>query len=111
MTAATMLSHDLGPLTEIPAGEGRAYRLAGRQIAVFHLRAGVVRVVDAVCPHRGGPLADGQTDGRVVLCPLHLTAFDLETGCAVSAAYTLTTYPAHVDEAGRVIVSVPADSI
>ena len=71
----------------------------------------VVRVVDAVCPHRGGPLADGQTDGRQVLCPLHLTAFDLETGCAAGTDYVITTYPAHVDESGRVIVAVPADHI
>jgi len=105
---ATALAHDLGPLSDIPAGEGRAYDVAGRQLAVFHLRSGTLRVVDAVCPHRGGPLADGQTDGRVVICPLHLTAFDLETGCAVGAAYALATYPAHVDEAGHVVVQMPA---
>ena len=107
MTAAAILVHDLGPPADIPSGEGRAYDVAGRQLAVFHLRAGALRVVDAVCPHKGGPIADGQTDGRVVLCPLHLTAFDLQTGCAVGAAYSLTTYPAHVDEAGHVLVHLP----
>lgn len=107
MTAPVVLVHDLGPLTDIPAGEGRAYEVAGRQLAVFHLRAGALRVVDAVCPHKGGPIADGQSDGRVVLCPLHLTAFDLQTGCAVGAGYALATYPAQVDEAGHVLVQLP----
>ncbi len=109
MTTATMLAHNLGPLSDIPSGEGRAYELDGRQIAVFHLRDGAVRVVDAACPHRGGPLADGQTDGQVVLCPLHLRAFDLKTGCATGGDYALTTYPAQVDDVGDVIVHVPAD--
>ena len=66
-----------------------------------------LQVVDAVCPHKGGPIADGQSDGRVVLCPLHLTAFDLQTGCAVGAGYALATYPAQVDEAGHVLVQLP----
>ncbi len=108
MTPPTLLVHDLGPLCDIPVGEGRAYDVAGRQIAVFHLRDGALRVVDAVCPHKGGPIADGQTDGRVVLCPLHLTAFNLETGCAVGAAYTLATYSWHVDEADHVVVHLPS---
>ena len=32
------------------------------------------------CPHRGGPLGQGKLEGRNVLCPWHLWAFDCETG-------------------------------
>ena len=46
MTAPQLTGYDLGPLSEIPAGEGRAYDVAGRQLAVFHLRTSEVRVVD-----------------------------------------------------------------
>lgn len=107
MTLTTdTVAYDLGPASDIPAGEGRAYEVAGRQLAVFHLRGGVLRVVDAVCPHKGGPIADGQTDGRFVLCPLHLTAFDLETGCAAGSTFALRTYPVRIDDAGHVIVTV-----
>ena len=42
------------------------------------------RALDAVCPHRGGPLADGQTDADVVVCPLHAHVFDLGTGACRS---------------------------
>lgn len=104
--SAVAVEFDLGPLADIPAGEGRAYDVAGRQLAVFQLRTGQLRAVDAVCPHRGGPIADGQTDGRVVLCPLHLIAFDLETGCAAGSEHTLTTYPIRVDDAGHILVTV-----
>jgi nitrite reductase (NADH) small subunit len=55
-----------------------------------------------VCPHRGGPIADGQIDDRVVLCPLHLNAFDLTTGCSITGAAPLRSYP--VESAGGDIV-------
>jgi nitrite reductase (NADH) small subunit len=61
----------LGPVGDIPVGQGRAYVVEGRQIAVFRLRDRSLRALDAVCPHRGGPLADGLTDADVVVCPLH----------------------------------------
>ena len=40
----------------------RAFDVAGEQVAVFRLRDGRVRALSAVCPHSGGPIADGQTD-------------------------------------------------
>ncbi|OBB60264.1 (2Fe-2S)-binding protein [Mycobacterium sp. 852013-51886_SCH5428379] len=71
---------DVGAVDEIPVGEGRTYVVHGEQIAVFRLRDGTLRAVDAVCPHRGGPLADGLADGIVVVCPLHGHTFNLCTG-------------------------------
>ena len=88
--------HDLGSVAQIPVGEGRAFAVAGGQIAVFRLRDGTLRAVSAVCPHKGGPIADGQIDSHVVLCPLHLNAFDLTTGCSTSSDYTLRTYDVQV---------------
>lgn len=70
----------IGSLNEIPVGEGRAYAVDGEQVAVFHLRDGTVRALQAICPHRGGPLADGLIDGAVVVCPLHGYSYDLVTG-------------------------------
>jgi nitrite reductase [NAD(P)H] small subunit len=70
----------LGSIDEIPVGEGRTFAVEGEQIAVFRLRDGSLRAVDAVCPHKGGPLADGLADDRVVVCPLHGYTFDMCTG-------------------------------
>jgi nitrite reductase (NADH) small subunit len=91
----------LGGVDDIPVGEGRAYAVEGRQIAVFRLRDGSLRALDAVCPHRGGPLADGLTDSRRVVCPLHGFTYDLATGEEVgNGGVAVTAYPARVDAAG-----------
>ena len=36
--------------------------------------------VEAHCPHRGGPLADGQLLGPFLRCPWHGATFDVRTG-------------------------------
>ena len=91
-------------LDEIPVGEGRAYDIDGMQIAVFHLRSGELRAIDAVCPHRGGPLADGLMDNDVVVCPMHGYTYELATGCERSTDMAVSTYPVSVGPAGEVSV-------
>lgn len=93
----------LGPVDDIPVGEGRTYAVEGHQIAVFRLRDGSLRALDAVCPHRGGPLADGLTDSRLVVCPLHGFTYDLATGEEVANdGVPVTAYPAYADYSGTI---------
>lgn len=84
--------HNLGPVDQIPFGEGRAFGVDGEQVAVFRLWDGTLRALSAVCPHRGGPIADGTIDREVVMCPLHQHTFSLETGCSSTGAEPLRTY-------------------
>ena len=84
-------------LHEIPPGEGRTYAVDGEMVAVFRLRDGSVRALSAVCPHRGGPLADGQIDLKQVVCPMHLFAWDLRTGCSLSGQPDIAVYPVRVE--------------
>jgi nitrite reductase/ring-hydroxylating ferredoxin subunit len=100
------VEHPVGRVAEIPVGEGRAYAVAGQQIAVFRLRDGQVRAIQATCPHAAGPLADGLVDATVVICPLHGHTFELATGCSTTGQPPVRTYPAHVDTAGHVVVSM-----
>lgn len=95
--------YDLGPVDQIPYGEGRAFAVGAEQVAVFRLRDGGLRAVSAVCPHKGGPIADGQIDSSVVLCPLHLHAFDLRTGCSTTGADPLPTFDVQVS-ADRIVL-------
>ena len=75
----------VGPLSDLTVGEGRAYVVEGNQVAVFRMSDGTVRALGAVCPHRGGPIADGQTDSTKVMCPLHQYTFSFDDGrCANS---------------------------
>lgn len=105
---AGAVDHLVGPLEEIPLGEGRAYHVAGRRIAVFRPRAGGVAATQAGCPHRAGPLADGIVGMGAVVCPLHNWRFSLMTGEAEVGDCGLEAYPCRVDDAGVVVVGLPA---
>jgi nitrite reductase (NADH) small subunit len=92
-----MTAHVVGTLDEIPIGEGRAFAVHDTQVAVYRLRDGTLRALDAVCPHRGGPLADGLIDGGVVVCPLHGHTYDLTTGIELGGRDVVRAY--HVSAA------------
>ncbi|GAA3231122.1 Rieske (2Fe-2S) protein [Actinocorallia longicatena] len=103
MTETTLA---LGRADDIPVGEGRAYVVDGQQVAVFRLRDGGLRAVSAVCTHAGGPIADGQIDGSVVICPLHQHTFDLATGCSLTGLPPLRTYDARTDPDGNLVITL-----
>ncbi|MBI1816551.1 MAG: nitrite reductase small subunit NirD [Deltaproteobacteria bacterium] len=95
---------DIGPLDSIAPGQGRAFVIAGRTIAVFRQRDGRVFATDNQCPHRGGPLAEGIVGDGKVICPLHNWKIDLATGQCLGESATLRTYPVSVVN-GRVFVN------
>jgi nitrite reductase (NADH) small subunit len=102
MSAAVAMP--VGHVTDLTPGEGRTYVVDGRQIAVFLLGDGTVRATAALCPHKGGPLADGQIDGRVVMCPLHQYQFSLTDGhCTSDGIASVDVYEASVSD-GQVFV-------
>jgi nitrite reductase (NADH) small subunit len=103
----TLAEFRLGPADRIPPGEGRAYPVGGEMVAVFRLVTGELRAVSAVCPHAGGPIADGLIDAEVVICPLHQHTFALATGCSSTGAPGLRVYPVRVDAGGELVVGVP----
>ena len=41
---------------------------------------GTFFAINAICPHRGGPLAQGILTGCIVACPWHGWTFDVQTG-------------------------------
>jgi nitrite reductase (NADH) small subunit len=87
----------LGPASNIPPGEGRVFEVEGEKIAVFRTRGGEVYAVQAECPHRGGPLADGLLGGATLICPLHGWKFDLKTGQALFGECGLKTFTVQMD--------------
>ena len=97
----------IGSVDEIPAGEGRTFAVDGTQIAVFRLRDGTLRAVDAICPHRGGPLADGLADNEVVVCPLHGHTFNLCSGADITeGGLSVRSYPVQGRD-GAIHITVP----
>jgi nitrite reductase (NADH) small subunit len=104
-----MTAHVVGTLDEIPIGEGRAFAVDGTEVAVYRLRDGSLRALAAVCPHKGGPLADGLTDGRVVVCPLHGHTYDLTTGTEHGGGDAVCAYAATAVDDGTIVVEIRPD--
>ncbi|HUQ92714.1 MAG TPA: Rieske 2Fe-2S domain-containing protein [Bryobacteraceae bacterium] len=97
---------EIGPLSAIPPGEGRNFQTGALRVAVFHTRGGDVYAVQAECPHRGGPLADGLVGGSTVICPLHSWKFDLATGRVLMGECGLKRYEARVSRFGQVLLTI-----
>ena len=98
-------AYTVGMVEDVPPGEGRAFVAGGTQIAVFRLRDGSLHATQAACPHAGGPLADGQTDVDVLVCPLHLYAYRWADGASTSGAAPIRTYPVR-ERDGYLVVEV-----
>jgi nitrite reductase (NADH) small subunit len=96
----------IGPVAQIPEGEGRTFDVGGQRIAVFRTRGGEIFALQAMCPHRDGPLADGLLGGATVLCPLHDRAFDLRSGGGIGHDGCVRSYPARISQTGTVLVVV-----
>ncbi len=100
-------TYSLGPIDQIPVGEGREFSLGGTLVAIFRGRGGHLYATQASCPHQGGRLADGIVGGGQVICPLHTFRFDLQDGRAASSGCdSLRTYDVWLSGEGRVMVRV-----
>ena len=64
---------------DIPSGEGRAFEVAGRMVAVFHIDGQYLAIGDT-CPHMGASLAAGFVENGGVICPWHAWRFCIRTG-------------------------------
>jgi nitrite reductase/ring-hydroxylating ferredoxin subunit len=69
---------------DIPPGSAKLVEVEGQRLAVFNVD-GRFYAIDDVCPHRGGPLSEGELEGEVVTCPWHRSTFNVTTGAVLSA--------------------------
>jgi nitrite reductase/ring-hydroxylating ferredoxin subunit len=67
--------------SELNGGKLVGVELEGEAVVVSRsAETGEVCAIAATCSHLGGPLADGDREGDVVICPWHGSRFDLCTG-------------------------------
>jgi nitrite reductase (NADH) small subunit len=69
----------MATLEELPLGAAKEVEYEGRIYALFNVD-GVISAIDGICPHQGGPLADGVLEGSCVTCPWHGWQFDVRNG-------------------------------
>lgn len=74
-----MARHQLFPLDELTLGEIRPFELDGRHLLLVNSENGPA-LIDRMCPHAGGDLAQGKVVGSRIRCPTHSYLFDLKTG-------------------------------
>ena len=85
---------------DVPPGEARVVDVGGRMLALCNVD-GTFYAIDNVCPHRGGPLGEGDLDGRVLTCPWHAWRWDVITGGNVNnPALNLGCFPVSVEGQG-----------
>ena len=88
-------------MSDIPQGQGTVVEVDGNEIAVFNVH-GEFYAINNTCTHRGGPLGEGNLQGKVVTCPWHGAQFDVTTGQVVSppAPTDELSYPTMVEDGG-----------
>jgi nitrite reductase/ring-hydroxylating ferredoxin subunit len=84
-------------VADIPPGSMAEFETADATYALCNVD-GVIHCVDGICPHAGGPLAQGALHGATIVCPWHSWEFDVRGG-------DLKSFPVTI-EAGRVFIDI-----
>ena len=71
----------------LPGRPARIFEVDGFEIAVWNVD-GNYYAYRNVCPHRGGPVGEGDVDGKIVTCPWHGWSYDITTGISTVNATT-----------------------
>ncbi|MFD1672758.1 nitrite reductase small subunit NirD [Agrilactobacillus yilanensis] len=70
----------IAEVADLPLKMGLEVKNGAESIAVFKLSDTEIYAIGNICPHAGGPLADGMVSGKEVICPLHSLHLNLVTG-------------------------------
>ena len=96
----------LAQLDDLPPGTALEVEHDGRVYALYNID-GTISAIDGICPHQGGPLAEGEVSGGVVTCPWHGWQFDVRTGKAMLGTKIKQECFEVKVESGAVWVAVP----
>ena len=64
---------------ELAPGTSRMVEVNGKEVALYNVD-GKIYATTNICPHQGGPLAEGMLEGTTIVCPWHAWAFDVKSG-------------------------------
>ena len=93
-------------LAELPAeGQAKEFTIGNTVLCVATV-GGKTLAINNVCPHRGGPLAEGTVEGGKMVCPWHQWEIDLTTGEAVQSPGTKTEVYAITVTGNDVLVTI-----
>lgn len=82
---------------DVPINTGLSIKVEGKSIALYKVD-GNVYALDGICPHAGGPLAEGSLNGCLAMCPWHGWEFNVKTGlCDFNPDISTKTFPVKVE--------------
>jgi nitrite reductase/ring-hydroxylating ferredoxin subunit len=90
--------------SSVKPGQIKKVMLDGQGIAVYNVD-GVFYATQEECTHAGGPLSEGELEGKIITCPWHYSCFDVTSGAVTCRPATkpLQTLKVTIDgEIGRV---------
>ena len=83
--------------TDLNSGECKVVEAEGKTLALFNVD-GTYYATDNTCLHRGGPLGEGELDGKIVTCPWHGWRYDVTLGANVNnPAVKVASFPVRVE--------------
>ena len=93
-------------LDELPEARVTGVNILGYELVLVNL-AGTVHALDGWCPHRNGPLSQGNFCDGNIICPWHAWEFRVSDGSFdFNPAIALSKYPVEV-RGDEVFVDIP----
>lgn len=87
----------VGSVTALLGGEPLLAEVDGKEVAVFEVEDGFI-ATSGQCPHAGGPLHEGEVEGRILTCPWHGWEFNLDSGiCEEDPCMTIERFEVRID--------------
>ncbi len=84
-------------LSELPPGTAKTVEARGTPLALYNV-GGTVRATANTCPHRGGPLGEGELEAGVITCPWHGFQYEVGTGkCLTNPALGVACHGVRLD--------------
>jgi 3-phenylpropionate/trans-cinnamate dioxygenase ferredoxin subunit len=95
---AVPVPQPVAKVSDVPPGAAKKVEVDGVEVLLCNVD-GKLYAVEDVCTHDGGPLDQGELQGRRIMCPRHGALFDVTTGAALTlpAVVPLQTYDARVE--------------
>lgn len=78
--------HKVGQVSELSDGKVKATQIGSEYVAVTKVD-GQVYAFDDTCPHAACSLAEGDLDGKVIMCVCHGREYDVTDGHPVNPPF------------------------
>ena len=102
---------DVAGIDDLPTGRAKTLKVGERSIALYHTKGGFF-ASDNECPHRGGPLGQGDIIGEEIVCPWHLWGFDVLSGvCTGNFQLSIVTHEVKIDRDRILVKLAPARDV